>query len=85
MKSDDWSFIPESILEHKISFKPRRKVIPSSNSNETPTIKISRSCHIRLRVWWKTGEVSWISMDPLKYQNPRVIISYVKNCKLQNH
>ena len=85
MKSNDWSFIPEAILEHRISFKPRRKVIPSCNSNEPLTIKIYRSCHIRLRVWWKTGEVSWISMDPLKYQNPWVIMSYVKNRKLQNH
>ncbi len=79
------AFIPEAIIDHKISFTPRKQVILANTSDETPTIKITRSRHVRLRVWWKTGELTWVPMDSLSYQNPWVVMLYVNKRKLKNH
>ena len=81
----DWSFLPEAVIDHKIDFTPRHQVTPSPTLGEPLSIKLTRDRHICLCVWWKNGEVTWVSMESLHGQNPWVILHYATNCKLSHH
>ena len=82
LNSDDWSFVPIGILDHKISRIPKRKIIHKGDQHE---IQITTDCHIRVKTCWRNGETSWVDLGALKEQNPWVVISYVSRCKLTHH
>ncbi len=41
--------------------------------------------HVRLKVAWRNGEISWTNMNALKEQDPWIILSYIDKRKLHQH
>ena len=55
---EDWSFVPTSVLAHRVAAVPRKRVHDGK-------LTVVRDKHVRVKTCWKTGEVSWVSMDSL--------------------
>jgi len=79
---DDWSFIPTAVTAHKVSYTPRKTI---HETNQGPKIKLTRHRHVRVQTCWRSGEVSWVSMDTLKEQNLWVIVNYASRNDLHKH
>ena len=79
---DDWNFKPVGILKHKLSVVPRRKITYNKGN---PNIQIIQDRHVRIKVAWRNGEISWINLDSVREQDPWIVLNYVKQRKLENH
>jgi len=44
-----------------------------------------RNAHLRVKVLWKDGSISWVAGDAMRLQNPFLYIPYVIKYKLGNH
>lgn len=80
-------FNPDMILDHRVSIKPRRIITQMQNKDGTTTnkVKVTRESHLRVKVLWKNGEITWVSARALKQQNPFVFLLYGLAWKLNKH
>ena len=89
IQDPDWSFVPCVVIDHKISNEPRCKVVHTASVDPSqepePVLSLDDKPHLRLKVLWMNGEISWVSADPLQLQNPWVIAQYANNNGLLNH
>ena len=53
--------------------------------NNNIDLKLERNEHLRMKVLWKDGSISWIAGDALQLHNPFIFIPYVIKRKLFNH
>ena len=85
--SEDMTFIPEAILDHRVSKKPRKQITVVTRPDGTTQhqVKVKRIAHVRVKVLWKNGEVTWVQADAMRKQNPFIFLPYVLAKKLQNH
>ena len=60
---EDWSFIPQEIIDHRVKNIPR-KIRKTTKDGET-ILEVERISHMRTRVIWKDGNVSWCAEDTL--------------------
>ena len=72
--------LPKAILDHRKRIIPRY-VIKLFRNNE-PELQWERNEHLRLKVLWKDGSISWIAGDALQLHNPYVFMPYVIKRKL---
>ena len=63
-EDEDWSFVPEKIITHQIRKTPRW--IHKINENEKTILVSSVKRHLRTRVLWKDGTISWCAADALR-------------------
>ena len=80
---EDWSFVPKAILDHSKRVVPRHVI--RMNTQEKPELRVERNEHMRLKLLWKDGSISWIARDALQLHNPFIFIPYVVKRKLFNH
>ena len=80
---DDWSFVPKAILDHSKRVIPRHVIKMYKNNNID--LQLERNEHLRMKVLWKDGSISWIAGDALQLHNPFIFIPYVIKRKLFNH
>ena len=80
---DDWSFVPKAILDHRKRVIPRHVIKMYKNNNID--LQLERNEHLRMKVLWKDGSISWIAGDALQLHNPFIFIPYVIKRKLFNH
>ena len=80
---EDWSFVPKAILDHRKRIVPRHVI--KKNVQEKPVLEVERNEHMRLKLLWKDGSISWIAGDALQLHNPFIFIPYVIKRKLYNH
>ena len=81
-EDEDWSFIPTGVLAHNLSVVPRRTIV---HDKDGTNIHITKDRHIRVKTCWRNGEVSWVSADALKEQNPWIIAKYAAQQGLTKH
>ena len=81
------TFIPEAILDHRVSKKPRKQITVVTRPDGTTQhqVKVKRIAHVRVKVLWKNGEVTWVQADAMRKQNPFIFLPYVLARKLQKH
>src|SRR5210317_1940373 len=77
----DLSFEPSSVLDHRVTKVLVRKMEP----NAKPTIKLMKSKQVRVKVLWKTGEISWVNANALRLQNPYLLVAYADDNGLSQH
>ena len=83
-EDDDWSFVPEKILTHQLR-KTQRWIHKTNEEGKTILVSTTKR-HLRTKVLWKDGTISWCAADALRLQNPFVYIPYVyKRPKLLKH
>ena len=71
-----------AILDHRVSFQPRQ--IINHKKQKTP-YPITKQQHICDQTRWKNGEMSWVSLDVLKEQNPWLFVAYAIGWKITKH
>ena len=64
---EDWSFVPKSILDHKKVVRSRH-VIKMHQNGDKLKLDLIRNSHIRVKVLWKDGSISWCAGDALQLQ-----------------
>ena len=81
-KDEDWSFVPQGVLELGVSYEPCKAV---TTVNNVTTAKVLNTHHVCVKTAWKSGEVSWTPMDALKEQNPWVVVNCAMHSGLTSH
>ena len=79
---EDWSFVPTGVMAHHLSVVPRRLI---TNDEDGAKIKIIKDRHLRVKTCWKNGEISWVSADALKEQNPWILAKYAMQKNITHH
>ena len=74
-KVQDWSFVPLSVIDHRVSTTTVRTI---DKSSKEPEIKLSKQRQVRVKTVWRSGEISWTSVNALKLQNPWILVNYAK-------
>ena len=84
---EDISFVPKSILDHRIERKPCCEIYESKDKDGTVKthVKIIREPHLQIQVEWKNGDISWCAADAMQEQKPFIFIPYIHKRKLFNH
>ena len=83
-EDEDWSFVLEKIITHQIKKAPRW--IHKIKDNGKTILVSSVQRHLRTKVLWKDGTISWCAADALRLQNPYVYIPYIyQRPSLVNH
>lgn len=83
-EDDDWSFVPEKILMHQLRKTPCW--IYKTNDKGNTTLVSTTKRHLRTKLLWKDGTLSWCAADVLRLQNQFVYIPYVCQCpKILHH
>ena len=80
---EDWTFIPQEIIDHRVRNIPRK--IRRTTKDGKTILQVERTSHMRTRVVWKDGNVSWCAEDALRKQNPFIFIPYIMKNNLQKH
>lgn len=86
-EDEDTSFVPSTILDHRIMKTPccENHKSTDKNSKKFTYIKIVRESHLGIQLEWKNGEISWCATNSLKEQNPFIFLPYFMKRKLSNH
>ena len=73
---EDMTFIPEAILDHRVSKKPRKQITVVTRPDGTTQhqVKVKRIAHVCVKVLWKNGEVTWVQADAMRKQNPFIFL-----------
>ena len=53
---EDWTFIPQEIIDHRVRTIPRK--IRRITKDVNIILQVERASHMRTRVIWKDGDVS---------------------------
>ena len=72
----DWSFVPKAVLDHKVATVSCKETIPAQNEFQSAEVRLDETPHLRVKVAWMNGEVSWTAAAPLQAQNPWVIANH---------
>ena len=80
----DWSFVPMAMLLHNKRVIPRYVVINHDKENK-PILTVTQNAHLRLKILWKDGTISWNTGNAMQLKNPFIFIPYVVKNKLTNN
>ena len=67
-EGEDWSFVPEKILMQQLRKTPCW--IYKKNEKGNTILVSTTKRHLRTKVLWKQGTISWYAIEALRLQNP---------------